>query len=198
MIFQQVRRQQHLGICIDSSPDVLLRSTQAFCRDDGEWRSYVNGVLNSGSSPNTNYRWQIEALNLLDEYITSKENQLLERSEVAELFYKKLTYPVAVFPQRSNARLIAQSGLFTIHGGKGDVHFNVDDDLSTLRIAPPTSIEELASKEGQENQWLLRYEIPHESKKIIREQLEAIGVHRFTLFPEIQSDGEIMKALWYQ
>jgi hypothetical protein len=194
----KITKQQHLGICIDTSPDVLLRSTQAFSRSDSEWRSYVDSVIRSGTAPNVNYRWLIEALDLLDEYIDPEEKQSDKRHDLAKLFYKKLTYPVAVFPQRSNARIIAQSGLFTIHGGKGMVNLNVEDASNTLKTARPTQIEELAtSEENKANQWLLRYEIPEAAKQTIRDQLEAIGVHRFSLFPEIQSDGEIMKDLWY-
>lgn len=183
-----VAAEGHLGICMDTSPDVILRSTQAFCRSEYEWRSRLESVLKSGLR--AEYRWLSAALALLDESAGSRSTVTTDRQHRAELFREKLTYPVAVFPHRSNARLVAQAGMFTLHGGKGSVGSNRD------LISRPVPIEQLAAR--QPNRWLLRYRIPADKKHVIRAQLHAIGVHKSTLFPEVQSDGEIMRDLWCQ
>ena len=108
-----------------------------------------------------------------------------------------LSYPVAVFPYRSNTRLVAQAGTFTLHGGKGKIEEMFEEKNQKDLISHPVSLEDLANKNPQKR-WLIRYEIPPDAKKVIREQLQAIGIHRATLFPEIQSDGEIIKDLWCQ
>lgn len=179
--------ENYAGLCIDTSPDVVLRAAQALCRTDSEWRSRVEAVLRSGVV--AEFRWLRAVLALLDEYVESRASMSDARRSMAELIYQKLTLPVAVFPRRSNARLVAQVGMFTIHGGKGRV-----ETPRTDLIAPPTSMEDLAMEEP--NRWLLRYEISPDGKHVIREQLRALGIHRATLFPEIQSDGEILRALW--
>lgn len=177
-----------LGLCIDASSDVIFRAAQAFSRDDYEWRSRVESVLASGMR--AELRWLRAALDLFDN--ASEPGGLSpERLALFRQFSEKLSYPVAVFPYRSNVRLVAQAGMFTLHGGKGrvEMHGSTSGPLPSV-----VQIEQLVSKYS--GQWLLRYEIPPDAKLLIREQLLAIGVHRSTLFPEVQSDGEIMKDLW--
>jgi hypothetical protein len=187
-----VSEEARLGIGLDTSPDVILRSAQAFCRTSNEWRSRVESVLHSGLR--AELRWLAAALALFDEYADtmSVSTQTPARRQLAELLHRKLTYPVAVFPRRSNSRLVAQAGMFTLHGGKGSVQMQRRGDP----MARPVPLEDLARQ--QPSKWLLRYEIPSEAKETIREQLQAIGIHRATLFPEIQSDGAAMKELWCQ
>lgn len=192
--------EARLGICIDTSPDVIFRSAQAFSRTSREWRSRVESVLHFGLR--AELRWITAALVLLDEFSTNfpiKKSSKLDkkRCKLAQEIYKKLTYPVAVFPHRSNSRLIAQVGTFTLHGGKGKIEEIFEEKNYKDRIERPMFLEELARQNSQKK-WLLRYEIPAKSKKIIRAQLQSIGIHRATLFPEVQSDGEIIKDLWCQ
>lgn len=195
-----VSEESRLGVCIDTSPDVIFRSAQAFSRTSREWRSRVESVLHFGLR--AELRWITAALSLLDEFSTNssaiKSPELTEkRFKLAQKFYEKLTYPIAVFPHRSNSRLIAQVGTFTLHGGKGKFEQMFEEKNHNDLIRRPVSLESLARKSSHK-EWLLRYEVPFESKKTIRAQLQAIGLNRATLFPEIQSDGEIIKELWCQ
>lgn len=180
--------ESHLGLFIDTSSDVIFRAAQAFSRDSYEWRSRIESVLASGIR--AELRWLRAALDLFDN-ASEPESLSPSRLELFRRFSEKLSYPVAVFPYRSNARLVAQAGMFTLHGGKGPIETsrNRNDPLPGV-----VQIEQLVSKYS--GQWLLRYEIPAKDKLRIRDQLLAIGVHRSSLFPEVQSDGEIMKDLW--
>lgn len=73
--------------------------------------------------------------------------------------------PVFVKPKMSNRRIIAQSGAFIIYGSK-----NVSrTDREMLRE---------------------RVVIPAEKKEEIRDQLERLGIHAGTLFPEIDKAAE--------
>lgn len=181
--------ENHIGICIDTSPDVILRSAQAFCRCTYEWCSRLESVLRTGVR--AELRWLRAALDLFDE-AAEPGSPSNARQKILEQLLEKLSYPIAVFPHRSNARLVAQAGMFTLHGGKGPVEGRGCDAYDALPTIVP--IEHFAAR--YPNEWLLRYEIPLHAKALIRDQLQAIGVHRSTLFPEVQSDGEIMKDLW--
>lgn len=185
-----VPNEGHMGIRIDTSPDVILRSAQAFCRSDYEWRSRIDSILNSGLR--AELRWLKAALDLLDEDAEGRCKDP-DHKEIVSTLRRKLAWPVAVFPRRSNVRLVAQAGMFTLHGGKGKVEPTGLQQADLL--SSPVSLEQLAHDEKSEP-WLLRYRIPHACKGLIRDQLRAIGVHRSTLFPEAQSDGEIMRDLW--
>lgn len=190
-----IAEEARLGICVDTSPDVIMRAAQAFCRTETEWLSRIDSVLNSGLR--AELRWLKAALNLLDEYQAAKANptspQSTARQRVATNLMERLAYPVAVFPRRSNSRLAAQAGMFTLHGGKGRFETNRTGACITQRPVPLT---ELAEKNP--NKWLLRYVIPGAAKKTIREQLQAIGIYRATVYPEIQSDGKSIRELWCQ
>lgn len=185
-----VQNEGHMGIRVATSPDVILRSAQAFCRTDYEWRARIDSVLKSGLR--AELRWLTAALELMDE-AAEGPCKTAEREKIAARLHLKLSYPVAVFPPRSNVRLVAQSGMFTLHGGKGKVEAKGLKDRD--RLPPPFGIEQLALQE-RSDPWILRYRIPYDMKGPIREQLQAIGIHRSTLFPEVQSDGEIMRDLW--
>jgi FRG domain len=73
-----------------------------------------------------------------------------------------LVKPVYVKPKMSNRRIIAQSGAFIIFGTKPKKASISDGDLNVTRII-----------------------IPAKSKKSIRQQLERLGIHDSSLFPEI-------------
>jgi hypothetical protein len=192
------------GISTDTNAEVIFRAAQAFCRTDREWRSRVESVLRSGIV--ADFQWFEAAVKLFNEFPQSSPEPgpsselATKRQKLSVELYKKLSYPVAVFPQRSNARLVAQAGMFTLHGGKGPDSRCTGGTL----MSAPLPMEELA-KERQEDtsspnygNWLLRYDIPSGSKELIEEQLMAIGINRTTLYPEVQSDAETLKELWSQ
>jgi hypothetical protein len=113
---------------------------------------------------------------------------------------EKLSYPVAVFPSRGNARLAAQLGTFTLHGGK------VYDPLLYDNFVPnplcnPKSLIELNQRVVQGNirggkQFLDAFIVPSGSKRKIREQLKRLGVHAAAVFPELDYQSEYMKREW--
>ncbi|MQX92067.1 FRG domain-containing protein [Sinorhizobium meliloti] len=82
-----------------------------------------------------------------------------------------LRLPVFVRPKMSNRRIIAQSGAFIIYGARRLRRSEVDTDLRLLRVI-----------------------VPAEKKAAIREELERLGVHASSLFPEIdKAAGFIVK-----
>lgn len=84
---------------------------------------------------------------------------------------KQLKHPVFVRPKMSNRRIIAQSGAFLIYGAR-----------------------RLASKEVDTDLRLSRAIVPADKKAAIRDQLERLGIHASSLFPEIdKAAGFIVK-----
>lgn len=73
-----------------------------------------------------------------------------------------LLHPVFVKPKMSNRRIIAQSGVFLIYGARRLRSKEVDTDLRLSRAI-----------------------VPARRKAEIRHQLERLGVHASSLFPEI-------------
>jgi hypothetical protein len=84
---------------------------------------------------------------------------------------KHLQQPVFVKPKMSNRRIIAQSGAFLIYGARRLRSREVDTDLGLLSVIVP------AAKKAE-----------------IRGQLERLGIHASSLFPEIdKASGFIVK-----
>jgi hypothetical protein len=82
-----------------------------------------------------------------------------------------LLRPVFVKPKMSNRRIIAQSGAFLIYGARRLTSREVDEDLRVYRVIVP------AGKKAE-----------------IRDQLERLGIHASSLFPEIdKAAGFILK-----
>lgn len=79
-------------------------------------------------------------------------------------------FPIATIATRNNSRIQAQSGTFTIH------HNN------------KVPIEQV----GDGNQ-CVKVIIPKTSKGLIQEELAMIGMTRFSLFPEMDSIGRMLK-----
>jgi hypothetical protein len=80
--------------------------------------------------------------------------------------------PVAAIGPRNSARMVAQSGTFTV------MHFQ------------PTAIEEIENKNH-----IWRFVIPLDSKKIIREELELLGVSEHSIFPDLDRVAILAKGL---
>lgn len=84
---------------------------------------------------------------------------------------KHLLQPVFVKPKMSNRRIIAQSGAFLIYGARRLRSREVDTDLRLSRVV-----------------------VPWDKKAKIRDQLERLGIHASSLFPEIdKAAGFIVK-----
>ncbi|MBO2675932.1 FRG domain-containing protein [Shewanella algae] len=79
--------------------------------------------------------------------------------------------PIAAIATRNNSRIQAQMGVFTIsHWDK-------------------TPLDQIGSKKH-----IIHYVIPNSHKKNIREELAILGVTKFSVFPELQSIGEMIKG----
>jgi hypothetical protein len=89
----------------------------------------------------------------------------------AKIDPQHLLHPVFVKPKMSNRRIIAQSGAFLIYGARRLTSKEVDADLRMLRAV-----------------------VPADKKVELRAQLERLGIHASSLFPEIdKAAGFIVK-----
>jgi len=81
--------------------------------------------------------------------------------------------PIALNPNRSNPRIIAQQGMFTVHGAK---------------VLP---LEDFFNDKSH----LIRIDIQPSKIKEMWEDLHALGINRLTLFPELPSVSEYLNPL---
>ncbi len=89
----------------------------------------------------------------------------------AKVVAQHLKLPVFVRPKMSNRRIIAQSGAFIIYGIRSLARSTEDEELRLSRAI-----------------------VPAEKKSEIRDQLEQLGIHASSLFPEIdKAAGYIVK-----
>lgn len=102
-----------------------------------------------------------------------------------------LSSPVAVFPNRLNGRMILQSSMFTIHGGKWQRTYESDTDLPR-----PRSLERINDSVGAEQQFLKVYRIPADCKPKIRKDLVTLGIHSGSLFPEVDKQASYIHEQW--
>jgi hypothetical protein len=79
--------------------------------------------------------------------------------------------PIAAIAVRNNARIQAQSGVFTIHHLK------------------ETPIEDVG-----DSKHVIKYVIPADKKDLIAKQLETLGLNRFHVFPELATIGGIIRG----
>ncbi|MES1240666.1 MAG: FRG domain-containing protein [Acidobacteriota bacterium] len=106
-------------------------------------------------------------------------------------FLRRLRMPTAVYPFRSNGRMIAQYSLFTVHGGKME-----QDPPRTegLTVGPPIHLDEVNELSGHTVVWC--YRISSHQKREIKRQLERLGIHEGTLYPEIEQQAAYSKRIW--
>jgi hypothetical protein len=104
--------------------------------------------------------------------------------------------PIAVFPRRLNDRMVFQTSVFTLHGGKiyspeMRRHYPRRD-----RIPKPISLQQVHD-ENPRKPLLKRYRIPWDTKKNILNDLFRLGVHEAMLFPEIDRQAAYLERLWW-
>jgi hypothetical protein len=99
--------------------------------------------------------------------------------------------PIAVFPSRLNERMIFQSSVFTLHGGKHYVG-GFESFYPNDTIPEPISLEEINKREYI-LQW---YRIPKKRRGEIRRELFKLGIHEGTLFPELDRQSIYLRQLW--
>ena len=103
-----------------------------------------------------------------------------------------LAYPVAVHPFRLNDRMTFQASVFTIHGGK-----YYTEKEPPYRIPNPKNLEGLDEKQKDEDKNFLKsFFIPQKYKESIKDELERIGIHEGTLFPELDYQASYIKRQW--
>lgn len=126
-----------------------------------------------------------------------QENDSKSYSEIAKNwlynFLFALRKPVAVFPDRRNMRISAQSGMFVLAGGdylpEKLKKFHIKS--TNCRIPKPMHLE------AWNNSKILNFAIiPHEQKKTIRDELDMIGFNYATLFPDFDRQAKYIKNFW--
>jgi hypothetical protein len=85
-----------------------------------------------------------------------------------------------------NRRLVAQAGVFTIHGGKYSL---VDGTFPR-----PQPLGELSDEQPEPFLW--SFEIPADCKVGIERDLMRLGIHRGTLFPDLDQQASHLKEIW--
>lgn len=116
----------------------------------------------------------------------------LDKDKYIKCFKQKyVAYPLAVFPFRLNERMTFQESVFTIHGGKYYYPITPNDPLPK-----PIKLEYLNEKQDNDNKFLKSFIIPQECKQKIKDELERIGIHEGTLFPELACQASYLKRQW--
>ena len=156
-------------ICSSSNPEVIVRSEMAGLRSSKE--------LSSRASV-------IKATRTLGIKLDKEGNWL-----------KSFTKPIAVLPARLNDRMIFQSSVFTLHGGKMYIH-GMKNHYKGDIIPNPVSLEDMDKSLPEEKKFLKRYVIPRECKRGILEDLFVLGIHEGTLFSEVDRQARYLRKIW--
>lgn len=101
-----------------------------------------------------------------DEEVVGYSTESVRNASRLELF------PIATIATRNNPRIQAQMGTFTVHHNKSISIESVGDGKDARKVT-----------------------IPKESKAAIFAELSLLGVNRFSLFPEMESIGNILKEM---
>lgn len=120
------------------------------------------------------------------------DNEFLEKLSKDEKLKNKLSMPVSLFPRRSHGRLVAQFGTFTLHGGK------VHTEKPTLQGEPlpaPLNLETICFMQDTKK-FLRAYKVAAEKKEDIKKQLESLGIHEGTLYPELDHQAAFVRNIW--
>jgi hypothetical protein len=172
--FDWMFSMQHYGVptrLLDWSENPLValffsvEQRREFPKDDGAVWCLRPTALNR----NAGIRDKTEA-----QYIPSFEGEELESysTESVRQNARMELFPVATIATRNNPRIQAQMGTFTIH------HHS--------KIA----IEDVGDKSH-----VSKYVIPNASREIIFKELKLLGLTRFSLFPELESVGSMIREM---
>lgn len=130
----------------------------------------------------------------------SSKNAIVQHEELQNFKVDKffdenielLELPVAVTPMKLSPRLQAQSGCFTIHGGKKYFDLNQINDDENLGKAE--KIEDINKKSKE--LFLMKIKIPVESKIKIKKELTYLGIHEGSLLVELPDQANFIKNHW--
>lgn len=174
-------RRKRSGIHVPESFNIHLRSLMAFYRYPSE--IFVSQEINrhdiSDAPPP-------KLLNKIREEIYKRGRLTNISDPEVSSFFEQMRKPVAVFPYRTNARLHMQQGVFTIHGGK---KYGDSPEISNLQ--QPIGLDQFSV-----GRFLKPFSVPKGSKNDIRKELEAAGIHKGSLFPELDQQSEYMREIW--
>ena len=184
--------------------DVLRRSLRAKAIDKEEYR--IRRVINLirdvklfreqvNDSPASDI--DVRKIKVLDD-AGRGEKDLKRDWATPEILDVRVRSPVAVYPNRANRRIRAQSGCFTLHGGKfvSDPHTYLKDKQYAEPIGLPISLHEIERSLKLKRKILRWFLIPAGSQGKIRQTLARIGVTDATLFPELEYQSRYLHERW--
>lgn len=102
----------------------------------------------------------------IDAWLPPRCQKMGRVEELKGPYFKSNQFPIAIYPARSNARLFAQRGTFTVHGTE------------------PVALEELNISDEHGDVRLEKIEIDKEFKEVLLEDLWSLGINMTTTFPE--------------
>lgn len=106
---------------------------------------------------------------------------------------QRLRSPVAVFPRRLHGRMTFQSSMFTLHGGK---RLWERQDAGVRLIPEPIHLEEVDESLEQGDKILKELLVPAAAKEKIRNDLQRLGIHEGSLFPEADYQSRYVRERW--
>ena len=104
--------------------------------------------------------------------------------------------PIAVFPRRLNERMVFQTSVFTLHGGKIYSPEMLKHYAERDRIPPPITLSQV-DEANERKPILKRYRIPWYTKTTILDSLFRLGIHEAMLFPEVDRQAGYLQRLWW-
>lgn len=115
-----------------------------------------------------------------------------------ERFLRALAYPCALHPVRTNPRMIAQSSVFTIDGGKRIPAVERTGSVGA-GLPEPVGLEELDARIRREHGLALvrAWRVPASAKATLVRELANLGIHGGALFPEIESQSRYVREQWF-
>jgi hypothetical protein len=171
----RAKRSGERGVCSPWSPNTVMRAQLAVARNVDDWRQRMRSVTGS-ESPRTSVCRQVARY-------TNEE------------VLSCLACPVAVLPSRLNGRMIFQSSCFTVHGGKR----YMQRKAGVKGFLPePISLKQLdGDQRKSDRQFLLSFTVPFRHKPAILKELQLLGIHPGSLFPEVDRQAQHIKSLWH-
>lgn len=166
----------HRGaICIPEVPDVILRAALAVAVRRDEFEQVMKEPIDPVDQVERNLR--------LDQWRQQSPKQRIEQ----------LRTPVAVFPYRTEPRMTLQQSVFTIHGGKMEIGGH---GRNPRPFPAPIGLEQLAEKAPAHERFLIKLDVPADSKERLRRELRTLGIHEAALFPEPEYEASFIRSNW--
>jgi hypothetical protein len=173
-----VRNNARAGIHVPENFEVVVRSE---CADRTSLESLLRARVVCDCDQRDGHRPDLE--------------DIIRRPGMNRTFLRNIRMPIAVIPFRSNGRMVAQYSLLTIHGG---IMEQESRRSAATSIGRPIHLEQVNGelKQSGKKSILWRYRIPAEEKSGIKKQLEYLGIHEGTLYPDIERQAAHLKRVW--